>query len=378
MSTPSSTTSNGQISHNVNDSPRRPSAASRPESVVFMIPGFPADEHDSTCLPAIQNYVAALAAARPDLAVHVIAFQYPYRRDTYAWNGATIHALGGCNRRRWHRIPTWARAVSTFARLRRRTDVKVLHTFWLTECTGVGRLLSRAFGVRHVASIGGQDATSSNRYLRRLRLGETTVTAGSSFAANRFAKATGLAPARVIPLGLDAARLETIAPPQRRDIDVIGVGSLIPLKRFDVFIEVIERLAEEVPDLTACIVGDGPQRGALAAEIERRGLADTLALTGELPRDDAFRRMLRSKVLLHPSAYESQGYVFLEGRFAGLDVVCRDVGHPGNGGRVHLCGSPAEMAEACRQALRAPASRSPASVPTVADTVRAFASIYRV
>ncbi len=57
----------------------------RPRSLFFLIPGFPEDEEDSTCLPAVQNYVAAFADAHPDLHTHVIAFQDPFTRRTFRW-----------------------------------------------------------------------------------------------------------------------------------------------------------------------------------------------------------------------------------------------------------------------------------------------------
>lgn len=349
---------------------------SRP-AVVLMVPGFPADESDTSCLPPLQNYVAALAATRPDIDVHVIAFQYPYERDVYPWHGVTVHALAGANRARWRRLPTWGRAARTFMRLRSRGEVKVLHTFWLTDCTLVGQWLDRAVGVRHVASIGGRDALDSNPYLRRLDLRRMPVTAGSAFAADHFAQRGG-GVARVIPLGLDTAHLESIAEPLERDIDILGVGSLIPLKNYAGFIDVVASLKNEFPALRACIVGGGPQHDALAARIARQGLQANVTLTGALPRDEAFRHMLRSRVLLHPSTYESQAYVFLEALFAGLDIVCHDVGHAGDSDKVHRCATTEELAAACSRLLRDPQPPRRQDVPTVTDTVRAFESLYGI
>ena len=368
-----------------NGQPRN--GARRPRGIVFMAPGFPASERDSTCLPAIQNYVAGLGAMRPDLDVHVIAFQYPYARRQYRWNGVTVHALGGANRPGVRRVPTWALATYRFTGLRRRLDIAALHTFWLTDTTMVGQRLGRTFRVRHVASIGGQDALASNPYLRRIDLDGLVVTAGSQFAASAFSgegagarrgQQAGRPEVHVIPLGLDTEHLVTIAPPERRDIDIIGVGSLIPLKRFEAFLDVIAAVRREFPRLRACIVGDGPERDTLAARIAHDGLEDAVELTGELPRDNAFRRMLRARVLLHCSRYESQGYVFLEALTAGLEVVCHDVGHTGDSDRVHRGATTEDLAGHCARLLRDPRPPEPQPVPTVADTVRAFEALYGV
>lgn len=341
-----------------------------------MVPGFPESEEDTSCLPAIQNYVAAFCAARPDLDVHVIAFQYPFFRREYAWKGATVHALGGRNRRHLMRLPTWARAVRLFSRLAERADVKVIHTFWLTECSRVGQWLSRKHGITHVASVGGVDAKPDNPYLRRLRLDELVLTAGSAFAADLLSGHAELGKVRVIPLGLDTEHLESIDTPERRDIDVIGVGSLIPLKDYGAFVDAIADLAADLPEINACIVGGGPQHEELEERIVARGMQNNVELLGHLPRDDVFRHMLRSKVFLHTSKYESQGYVFLEALFAGLNVVCHDVGYTGDSDRVFRLRSQQEIVDATRGLIRDPGRLERQQVPTVKDTVRAFEAIY--
>ena len=349
-----------------------------PRSLVFLIPGFPEDEEDSTCLPAVQNYVAAFADAHPDLETHVIAFQYPFTRRTYRWNGVTVHALAGRNRRGIRRLGTWGRAFRTFLSIHRRTGVRALHSFWLTECTWVGRRLSRFFRLRHVASIGGQDARADNPYLPRLNLDGVTLTAGSAFAAETFSKHAARTVDHVIPLGLDTTHLQTLAAPSERDVDVLGVGSLIPVKDYATFIDIVARLVPAFPDLRACIIGEGPLREALHEQIAEKGLQEHVTLAGRLPHDAVFRSMLRSRVFLHPARYESQGYVFLEALFAGLSVVCRDVGYTGESNRVFRCASPREMADAVAECLRHPPDFHRQSVPSVADTVRAFAPLYDV
>jgi len=348
----------------------------RPGSLVFLIPGFPEDEEDATCLPAVQNYVAAFADAHPDLHTHVIAFQYPFTRRIYRWKRVTVHALAGGNRRGLRRLGAWLRAARAFFSIYRQTDVRALHSFWLTECTWVGRWLSRLFRIRHLASIGGQDARADNPYAKRLNLDGVTLTAGSAFAAEIFSKHTGRKVDHLIPLGLDTTHLQTLAAPPERDLDVLGVGSLIPLKDYATFIEVIVRLVPVFPKLRACIIGEGPLREALHQQIVEKGIQQHLTLAGRLPRDEVFRSMLRSKVFLHPARYESQGYVFLEALFAGLPVVCLDVGYTGESDRVFRCQSPQEMADAVAEQLRHPPDFRRESVLAVSDTVRAFAPLY--
>ena len=348
----------------------------RPRSIIFLIPGFPEDETDTTSLPAVQNYVAAFARAHPELQTHVIAFQYPFARRTYAWKTATVHALAGGNKRGLRRLGTWLRAARTVARIHRATAVQALHSFWLTECTWVARLLSRLFRLGHVASIGGQEAQASNPYFKAMNLNGAILTAGSAFAAETFAQHARRRVDHVIPLGLDTEYLAQIDAPAERDIDVLGVGSLLPVKNYAGFIDVVARLKPAFPQLRACIVGEGPLHDALQRQIEERGLQEHIMLAGSVPRDAAFGYMLRSKVFLHTAHYESQGYVFLEALFAGLPVVCFDVGYTGPTDRAVRCSSPQAMTDAVAALLRTPPPFHREPVFTTGDTVRAFEPLY--
>ncbi len=348
----------------------------RPRSLVFLIPGFPEDEEDSTCLPAVQNYVASFAQAHPEIQTHVIAFQYPFARRTYAWKTATVHALAGNNRRALRRLGTWLRATLAVRRIHRKTRVQALHSFWLTECTWVARRLSKRFRIRHVASIGGQDAQTNNPYFKAMKLDGVVLTAGSAFAAETFAQHARRQADHIIPLGLDTDYLQQIAAPAERDIDVLGVGSLIPVKDYAAFIDVVARLRSAFPQVRACIVGEGPLHETLHRQIAEGGLLEHVVLAGCVPREEVFRHMLRSKVFLHTARYESQGYVFLEALFAGLPVVCFDVGYTGASGPVFRCPSLSAMTDAVADLLRTPPPFHRTPVPTTEDTVRAFEPLY--
>lgn len=346
------------------------------ESLIFLVPGFPASESDTTCLPAVQNYVAAYARQHPGQDVHVVAFQYPFMRSRYRWKGVTVHALGGSNRRGVGRLRTWWRASRVVASVSSGSHVSILHCFWLTECTLIGRWMSCRLGARHIASIGGQDARADNPYLRFLPLQKMVITAGSEFAAETFRDATGRCVDAVIPLGLDVQELNQVATAGTRDIDVLGIGSLTKLKDFATFVDLCAELSKEYPALTAAIVGDGPERQHLERRIGAAGLQDRLRLVGRLSRPEAYRMMLRSRILLHPSRYESQGYVFLEAALACLHVVCRNVGFTGGDAATHRCTSDQEMLEAVNRLLHDGSPAGTRVVMSVDETVSAFESLY--
>lgn len=343
-------------------------------SVIFLTPGFPTDESDSTCIPALQNYVLQFARSHPEVSIAIIAFEYPATAREYRWHGIEVHAAGGRNRRGPLRRLTWLRATAAFRRVRRRTGVGVIHSFWLGECTLIGQRLARHFGGLHVASIMGQDATTANSYVSRIDLAALTLTCGSTFAARHFEAVTGRKVDRVIPLGLDVDQFSL--PSSACDTDIIGVGSLTPLKNYSLFLRLVAELRSEVPTLTAALIGDGPERERLEREIAEQGLTSRVVLRGELPRHEVLAHLARSRIFLHPSLYESQGYVFLEALHAGLPVISFDVGHRPPSPRSFVCRDEDEMRETLRTLLIAPLPRERVAVETVGNTVAAFHEIY--
>jgi hypothetical protein len=67
----------------------------KPDTLVILAPGFAKNEDDTTCIPMQQVFVRALQQARPELKIVVIAFEYPFNRSTYTWNGIQVVAFSG-------------------------------------------------------------------------------------------------------------------------------------------------------------------------------------------------------------------------------------------------------------------------------------------
>src|SRR5262245_54095463 len=145
--------------------------------ICHLVPGFPATEAETDCLPPVQNLVKAIVRRNQDIAVHVVSFQYPFEARDYTWHGAMVHALGGRNKRSPIRLRTWFQAFRWVRSLAKAHRIIALHSFWLGECTYVAVWLSRMSGTKHIATICGQDALSDNPYLKRLRFNRMTITA---------------------------------------------------------------------------------------------------------------------------------------------------------------------------------------------------------
>ena len=95
-------------------------------------------------------------------------------------------------------------------------------------------------------------------YMRRLRPNENHLIAMSDFVAKDFFKNHFIRPRYIIPVGIDTSLYSQRS--SERDVDIIGVGSLTGSKQFDAFIEVVNELKEEMPDINTRIFGEGPEK----------------------------------------------------------------------------------------------------------------------
>ena len=101
----------------------------------------------------------------------------------------------------------------------------------------------------------------------------------------------------------------------------MAVGSLIPLKQYQIFIEIIAELQKKLPLLKAVLIGKGTEKEKLSVLISKNGLEKNVVLIGELPYPDTLHWMRRAKVFLHPSSYEGFSGVCLEALYAAAHVI---------------------------------------------------------
>ncbi|MDX6327227.1 MAG: hypothetical protein QOK15_3581 [Nocardioidaceae bacterium] len=139
----------------------------------------------------------------------------------------------------------------------------------------------------------------------------------------------GGAPVAVVPNAIDVgwwrAEARTARPVSAaRPVTVLSVMRLVPRKRPLALLSMLESMRERVdPEvaLAAWIVGDGPLTARLQDELERRGLADWVTLTGGHDRT-AIRELCRhADLYVAPATRESFGIAALEARAAGLPIV---------------------------------------------------------
>jgi glycosyltransferase involved in cell wall biosynthesis len=153
-------------------------------------------------------------------------------------------------------------------------------------------------------------------------------------AARRECVAAGVPAERleVIHAGLDRlapSADEVAAARERFDAkrdglkNVLAVGNLLAVKGLDTLIDAAARSG----GWRLWIAGEGPERAALAAQIERLGLTDRVTLLGF--RRDVGALLAASDAFASASRREGLSLVLVEAMMAGVPVVATPVG--GNG-----------------------------------------------
>ena len=109
-----------------------------------------------------------------------------------------------------------------------------------------------------------------------------------------------------------------------RDIHIVLVGRLSPVKQVGQFITVVDVARRAMPDIRAAIVGDGPLRADLQAHTNQLGLGGCIEFLGQ--REDVGAFLARSKVFVLTSQSEGLSIAMAEAMAAGAVPVVADVG----------------------------------------------------
>jgi glycosyltransferase involved in cell wall biosynthesis len=126
----------------------------------------------------------------------------------------------------------------------------------------------------------------------------------------------------VIQNGVDASLFTVRRRSETPRPRIVSIGRLKAPKDFTTLLEALA-LLRDLP-FDAVIAGDGPERSALEAAVDRLGLAGAVDLTGE--RDDIPAFLAAADCFVLSSTSEGMPISVLEAMAAGLPVVASDVG----------------------------------------------------
>ncbi len=226
--------------------------------------------------------------------------------------------------------------------------IELLHAHFAVDAVYAGALAKR-LGVPLVVTLHGFDVSRRRRSLvlslkpalvqtvigwRRL-MGEGALFLGVSDAVIQAALARGAPPDRLQrhATGVDIRRLEmckTWAPGL-----VVHVGRLVEKKGAATLLGAFAAIADRKPQARLVIVGEGPLRRRLTAQVARLGLAGRVELLGALGHEATLAWLARAHIVATPSLVARNGdaeglpTVVLEAAAFGRAIVASDTGGVG-------------------------------------------------
>lgn len=285
------------------------------KTLVIISPGFPADENDSTCLPTQQLLVKYINQVFPGIRVVILALQYPYRNEPFTWNGNKVIPLNSKKTPKIFRPLLLWKATRLLKQIDRETKISAVLTFWCGETSLIGKRFAKRNSIPFKIWISGQDARK-NPLVSWIAPSADDLVAMSDFLADEFFKNHKLRPAHTVFNAIESPAQSHFA----KDLDVLGAGSLIRLKRYDSFVRVVKAISNK-RGINAELVGNGPEEINLEKLIKENLLGQVMTMTGELSHEELLKKMERSKIFIHPSSYEGYSTVCLEALSRGCHVI---------------------------------------------------------
>lgn len=280
----------------------------------------------------------------------------------------------------------FAEAIVLASELRRQ-GIGHLHNHFANSAATVGLLAARQVGIGWSFTIHG---VSEFDYPAGLTLAEKIAAARFVACVSYFGRAqaerlTGpelWSKLAIVRCGLELDQLPSpTAPRNDPEVHIVAVGRLSAEKGFAGLIDAVAALgADSRARLT--LVGDGPLRVELDAQVARLGLGDRVTFLGRLPEVETLRAIADSDLLVLSSFMEGLPIVLMEAMALGKPVIAsRVAGIPElvRDGDTGLLFAPSDwdgLAEALRtlvddSALRAQmGARGPAVIAAEFDVVK--------
>ena len=289
--------------------------------------------------PAVRHPEADAIAERARytsfLSPGVVASQlYWLRRRPRAYLGALRDVATGT----WGSANFFAGALAIFpkvahaARSMRAEGVTHVHCHFANHPAVAGLVISRLTGIPYSFTAHGSDLHVERRMLPRKVTEAAFVVAISEdnrrvILADCGAEHGGKV--HVVHTGVDTAlfRPRPVRGVRNDPLTVVCVGTLHEVKGQAGLLEACRLLAAEGVDFRCRLIGDGPDRDALARQIAEAGLAERVALVGPLTRGEVAGELIGADVLVAPSVPTRRGkregipVVLMEAMASGVPVV---------------------------------------------------------
>jgi glycosyltransferase involved in cell wall biosynthesis len=308
-------------------------------NIGILIPGFSADEHD-WCIPVYLDLVRELAK---NYHVRVFPIRYPHTTFPYEVYGALVFPFDGGSYtsgiRRWQMLWGVEQNIKGHHQVLR---FDVLHAIWADETGYIANRIGRQIGVPTVVSVAGGELVGFPEIKYGLQLGRVTswlvyqsvkhatqLVAPSLYSAEMlhgymtYHQLGNTGRINHVPLGTNTDMFTLPDDPKApRPREFLHVGSLIPVKRQDLLLELIAKM----PGATLDIIGEGNLRVFLEKRAEVLGIADRVVFHGHVQHHDLPPFYQSARYLLMTSQHEAFCMAAIEAMACGAGVIGTGVG----------------------------------------------------
>lgn len=281
--------------------------------------------------------MVARAHFTPLLSWSILGAQLHYltRRPSayFATLWTLVHANFGSARYLLGALAFFPKAVY-FARRMTTTGVDHVHAHFASHPAAVAFVIHRLAGIPYSFTAHGSDLHRDRHMLAEKIADARFVATVSEFNRRLIESECGMAAADkvcVIHCGVDTGLFQPRTTPRRADrrtgLRVCCIGTLHEVKGQRYLIEACGMLAARGVDFTCELVGDGPDRGALATLVAEADLQGRVRFLGRLRRVDVVALLDRVDVLVAPSVPTRNGrregipVALMEAAACGIPVV---------------------------------------------------------
>ena len=232
-----------------------------------------------------------------------------------------------------HSVPAKARHALALAAILERRGVAHVHAHFSGHAAHVAHLLAKLSDISYSFTAHAQDFMvdlGSPKLLRDLCSEARFVVAVSDWSRDLLRESCPESAERIIRIynGIEPADFSfDTAPPERECPRIVSIGRLIEFKGFHHLIAACEKLHARSIPFECTLVGDGPWRERLEAQVAAAGLESRVRFAGLLTLDEVKRTLQESDVFALASIVDEKGAcdvlptVILEAMATGLPVV---------------------------------------------------------
>lgn len=287
------------------------------KKILFIAPLFPQNYEEDYIAPFVAQFSTAFAEK---IEIDLISLFFP-KSKPYKYNNINIYPIGSGFKRYYLFFPYLIKAMYKGFLLCRKNKYDGILCFWYRESSLLGKILSYAFKIKLRVWMLGQDAKSTNKYPKLLKLSADQIIMISKHQKLIFLNEHNIEAKRIANVSIDTKRFPFLNT-GNREITILGVGNLNDLKNFSLFIEILSSIKNEFKDVKAIICGaDTGDKINVEKKISDLDLHDNIIFTGSITQKEVLNYMNNAKIFLHTSKFEGSGTVLHEALYSGCKVI---------------------------------------------------------